>query len=45
VSPASTSFSGFSIPFSVATTGTHTITFTGTDPSDKTTFIDEVTLQ
>ena len=45
VSPASTSFSSFSIPFSVATSGAHTIAFTGTDPNDKTTFIDKVTLQ
>jgi hypothetical protein len=45
VSPASTSFSSFSIPFSVSTTGAHTITFTGTDASDKTTFIDAVTVQ
>ena len=45
VSPASTSFSTFSLPFSVAATGAHTITFTGTDPADKTTFIDNVTVQ
>jgi hypothetical protein len=45
VSPASTSFTVFSIPFSVATTGAHTLTFTGTDPNDKTTFIDSVTVQ
>jgi len=45
VSPSSTSFSSFSIPFSVATTGAHTIAFTGTDPNDKTTFIDAVMLQ
>ncbi len=44
VSPASTSFGGVSIPISIATTGAHTITFTGTDPSDKATFIDVVTL-
>jgi hypothetical protein len=44
VSPASTSFSGFSIPFSVSTSGAHTITFTGTVASDNTTFIDTVTL-
>ena len=44
VSPASTSFSIVSIPFSVANTGAHTIAFAGTDPSDKTTFIDEVAL-
>jgi hypothetical protein len=45
VSPASTSFAAVSIPFSVATTGAHTLTFTGTDPNDKTTFIDNVTVQ
>jgi len=45
VSPANTSFSSFSIPFSLASTGAHTFTFTGTDPSDKTTFIDKVTIQ
>jgi hypothetical protein len=44
-SPASTSFSSFSIPFSVATTGAHTIVFTGTDANDKTSFIDAVTVQ
>jgi hypothetical protein len=44
VSPASTNFSSFSIPFSVASTGAHTLTFAGTDPTDKTTFIDNVTL-
>jgi Bacterial Ig-like domain (group 3)/F5/8 type C domain len=44
VSPSSTSFSSFSIPFSVSSTGAHTITFNGTDPNDKTTFIDAVTL-
>ena len=44
ISPASTGFSLVSITFSVASTGTHTIAFAGTDPSDKTTFIDEVAL-
>ena len=45
VSPASTSFTVFSIPFAVATTGAHTLAFTGTDPDDKTTFIDSVVVQ
>ncbi len=45
ISPASTSFAAFSIPFSVGTTGAHTITFTGTDSNDKTTFVDSVTIQ
>jgi predicted aconitase with swiveling domain len=44
VAPASTSFGNVSIPLSIATTGAHTVTFAGTDPSDKTTFIDAVTL-
>jgi hypothetical protein len=44
VSPASTRFTVFSIPFSVATTGARAIAFTGTDPNDKTTFIDGVTV-
>ena len=45
VSPASGSFAAFSIPFSVASSGTHTIMFAGTDPNDRTTFIDNVTIQ
>jgi hypothetical protein len=46
VSPPSTSFTAFSITFTVASSGTHTITFAGTDATgDKTTFIDAVTLQ
>jgi hypothetical protein len=45
VSPTSTSFTSFSIPFSVTGTGAHTLTFAGTDPNDKTTFIDAVTIQ
>ena len=45
VAPASTSFAAFSIAFAVATSGAHTIMFAGTDPNDKTTFIDAVTLQ
>jgi len=44
VSPASTSFASFSIVFSIATSGAHTISFAGTDPSDKTSFIDSVTV-
>jgi chitodextrinase len=44
VSPQSTSFAVFSIPFTVSTTGPHTIEFAGTDPSDNTTFIDAVML-
>jgi hypothetical protein len=45
ISPASTSFASYSIGFSVASTGAHTIAFTGTDSADKTTFIDAVTIQ
>ncbi|HEX7270773.1 MAG TPA: Ig-like domain repeat protein [Casimicrobiaceae bacterium] len=44
VQPASTSFAAVSIPFSVASSGSHTIAFTGTDPTDKTTFIDVVSI-
>jgi chitodextrinase len=45
VSPQSTSFAVFSISFMVSTSGPHTIELAGTDPSDKTTFIDAVTLE
>jgi hypothetical protein len=45
VSPASTSFATFSITFSVPASGAHTITFAGTDPNDRTTFIDAISLQ
>jgi hypothetical protein len=44
VSPASTSFAPFSIVFNVASSGSHTLGFTGTDASDKTTFLDAVVL-
>ena len=44
ISPPSTNWSPFSIVFSVATSGAHTIAFSGTDTSDKTTFLDAVTL-
>ena len=44
VAPTSTAFTSFSIAFSIATGGTHTITFTGTSGSDRTTFIDSVAL-
>ena len=42
--PTSTSFADFSVAFSVATTGAHTITFAGSSTSDKSTFIDSVAL-
>ena len=44
MSPLSATFTTFSVAFSVSATGPHTITFAGTDASDKTTFIDNVTL-
>jgi len=44
ISPASTGFGSFAIPFSVASGGAHTITFAVTGPSDKSTFIDAVGL-
>jgi hypothetical protein len=44
VSPTSTSFTTFSIPFSVKTSGSHTITFAGTASADETSFIDAVTI-
>ena len=44
VSPTSTSFANFSVAISIATSGTHTITFGGTTGGDKSTFIDDVTL-
>jgi hypothetical protein len=44
ISPASTSFGPYNIAFSVATSGAHTISFAGTDPGDKTSFIDAVTI-
>src|SRR6202171_6080788 len=42
VSPLDASFATYTIPFTVATSGPHTITFAGTDPADNTTFIDAV---
>ena len=44
VSPATTSFAPYSIPFTIVTSGTHVVAFAGTDSSDKTTFIDGVAL-
>jgi hypothetical protein len=44
VSPPGTSFTAVSIPFSVASGGAHSITLAGTDPNDRTTFIDAVAL-
>lgn len=44
VTPLSTSFSPFSVSFSVASNGAHTIMFAGTDSRDKTTFIDAVSV-
>jgi hypothetical protein len=45
ISPPSTSFGSVSIPFVIATTGTYTLEFAGTDGSgDKSTFIDAVAI-
>ena len=44
VSPSSSSFTLFNVSFTVGSSGTHTIGFAGTDSSDKTTFLDDVTL-
>jgi hypothetical protein len=45
VTPPSTAFTPIAIPFSIATSGMHTLVFTGTDASgDKSTFIDAVTI-
>ena len=45
ISPPSTAFTPITIPFSIATSGMHTLVFTGTDASgDKSTFIDLVTI-
>lgn len=44
VSPASTSFSTYSIPFTVATAGIHTVKFEGTVNDGSTTFIDSVVI-
>ncbi|TMH34375.1 MAG: PKD domain-containing protein [Betaproteobacteria bacterium] len=44
VRPPSTDFTGFSVSFEILTSGPHTIGFTGTEPNDKSTFIDAVTL-
>src|SRR5262249_28261339 len=42
ISPPGTTFTTVSVPFTVASTGSHTIGFAGTDSADKTTFIDGV---
>ncbi len=44
LTPTGSGFKGFIIPFSVATSGAHTIMFAGTDPNDRTVFIDAVSL-
>jgi hypothetical protein len=45
VTPSASGFKSVSIPFTVTTSGAHTITFAGTNPADKTMFIDQVMLQ
>ena len=42
VTPPGTSFTTVSINFSVASAGAHTLAFVGTDPADKSTFLDAV---
>jgi hypothetical protein len=44
ITPPSTMFAPYSVSFSVATGGSHTISFAGTVAVDKTTFIDAVSL-
>jgi uncharacterized delta-60 repeat protein len=44
ITPASTSFGAFSIPISLASSGTHTIAFAGTNPNSNATFIDAVSV-
>jgi uncharacterized protein YndB with AHSA1/START domain len=45
VTPQDTSFRAFTIPFTISSGGTHTLSFAGTDGSgDKSTFVDAVTL-
>jgi hypothetical protein len=44
ISPASTNWQSFSIPVTIATSGPHTFTFTGTINADMTTFIDRVSI-
>jgi hypothetical protein len=44
ITPASTNFSSFSLSFSVASSGTHTLGFAGTIANTNATFIDAVTL-
>ena len=44
IAPPGTAFTAFSIPFSIPSGGSHTISFAGTDSNDRTTFIDKVEL-
>ena len=45
ITPPTTSFATFNIPFSVAKSGSHTLSFSGTTSLNNTTFIDEVSIQ
>ena len=45
ITPPTTSFATFSIAFSVARSGSHTLSFSGTTSLNQTTFIDEVSVQ
>ncbi|MEP6943490.1 MAG: Ig-like domain repeat protein [Betaproteobacteria bacterium] len=44
VTPASTAFSTLAINFTIAASGIHTLAFAGTDGTDRTTFIDDVSI-
>jgi hypothetical protein len=44
ISPASTSFAPFSVVFTLSSGGAHTLMFAGTDATDKTTFLDAVSI-
>ena len=44
ISPSTSSFTTFSIAFTVATSGTHTLSFSGTSSDNNTTFIDAVVI-
>ncbi|MEP6943491.1 MAG: PQQ-binding-like beta-propeller repeat protein [Betaproteobacteria bacterium] len=44
ITPTASSFSPFALTFSVAPTGAHTLSFASSDGSDRTTFIDTISL-
>jgi hypothetical protein len=45
ITPSTTSFATFNIAFSVASSGSHTLSFSGTNSLNNTTFIDAVSIQ